>query len=164
MALFLPRSTGLGFAALLAGVLAIVGVAVPVSFGPWWEAGAQPIPRWTSLCFGLSYSNRSSWADLPLTVQLLGLPAAAAPRNWSRAVFDATHIVPDSGAWRYISRDSVEIRWYHSPSIRLMLAGDSVHGEVVPAGVATSFEALFKTPRPVSGAKRECSGVLSPAV
>jgi hypothetical protein len=164
MVLFPQRSTGLGFAVLFCGVLAVVGIAVPVSFGPRWENGAQPIPRGTSLCFALSYSRQSSWSDVPLTVHLLDRPSAIAPQNWSRAIFDQTHIVPESGTWRYISRDSVEIRWHHSPSIRLLVAGDTVRGEVVPAGVATPFEILFEETRRVNGAKRECSRVMAPAV
>jgi hypothetical protein len=142
----------------------VLGVAVPVPFGPGWEVGAQPIPRGTSLCFELTYSRRSSWGDVPRTVRLLGLPTAAAPQSWSRALFDETHIVPGSGAWRYISRDSVELRWHHSPSIRFLVAGDSVLGVVVPAGVATLFEALFEKTRHVSGVRRECGRAMSPAV
>ncbi len=143
--------------AVFVGIMTILALTVPVAYGPRLEPGltpAHPVQR----CFALSYSRRSSWGDLPLRAVLESRPARSvgAP-NWAEATLASTHVVPGTGMWRQITQDSIELRWHHSPSLRIHIEGQTATGIVVPAGISTMFGALLDQPRTISGHEVDCA-------
>lgn len=142
------------FATLLLGVLVVIGLAVPIAYGPSWEQGAR-VGDGMPMCLRLSDGQPAREAEIPSDIMLLRRPTAGIPA-WYDARFSSTHQFLGSGAWRAISPDSIEIRWHHSPSIRLSVSGNNLSGVVEPAGVAPLFFVFFERRRPVRGAVLPC--------
>ena len=149
--LHLPRSVP----AVLAGLLVVVGMVVPVPSGPRWEDGHARALR-LPLCMQLTDGKGLYDTFVPSRAQFSGTSVPGL-HGWYIAAFSAAHGVPDSGWWRPYGVDSVEIRWHHSPSIRLRIAGEKVRGSAQPAGAAPPVYLLMALrPRPVTGTIRSC--------
>jgi len=148
-----------GFVTCFATVLIVVVLAVPIPFGPRLVDGA-PIPVYSApTCLSLRDGRSSRESTVPRDVVLLDapLPRTQAPANWHAAVLLPNHQVPNQGMWRFITGDSVEVRYHHSPSIRLATNRPQVSGVATPAGVSPTFMALFERPQGITGFRHPCS-------
>jgi hypothetical protein len=109
------------------------------------------------LCLTLSDGRSRYDTHVPPAAKLLAAPVSGLP-GWHAAEFDSAHSVPDSGWWREISTDSIEIRWHHSPSIRLNLVKQRISGVAEPSVTLPLFFALTLESRSVSGMSDSCAG------
>jgi hypothetical protein len=147
----------IAFPVLLVGVLCVVVLVAPLPYGPRWADGHAIGDRPTT-CLHLDDGQSARETLVPPTAMLLPLPAPGF-KDWYVARFARARQVPDAGWWRTIDEDSIEIRWHHSPSIRLAVRGTTVSGTEQPAGVAPLLEILFERSRSVSGTVIPCSGI-----
>lgn len=56
-----------------------------------------------------------------------------------------------------IDADSVEIRWHHSPSVRLTVHGTSISGVEQPTGALPLLFIIFERARPLTGEVVPCT-------
>lgn len=137
-----PRSRlPVAFPALLVGLLSVIALAVPFPYGPTWEGGL-PFGDGLAMCLRLNDGQSARETLAPPTVILLQQPAPGL-KAFYVARFSRMHQIPGEGLWRLLNSDTLEIRWYHSPSIRLALHGRTLSG---PRGTGRCFAAV---PRPV---------------
>jgi hypothetical protein len=116
--------------AVLGSLLIVVGMVVPIPYGPAYPKRASRAPTISAArCYGLTYSDPTqplpSFIELRLGRARIGYEAMAGGAH--------EFFLPEI-EWFPIGPDSVEIRWHHSPSLRLPMIGDSVVGRVVPTG------------------------------
>jgi hypothetical protein len=147
----------IAFPALFVGVLFVVGMVVPLPYGPRWADGSAIGTRPTT-CLHLEDGQSPRETLVPQSAMLLPIPAPGL-RNWYAARFDGAHQVPDDGWWRAIDADSLEVRWHHSPSIRLAVRGASVSGTEQPGGALPLLLIPFERSRSVRGTVIPCSGI-----
>jgi hypothetical protein len=139
------------------GLLLVLALAVPMPYGPGFEAG-RAIGDGGSVCARLHDSVVPTESDIPTEVELSRQVARPSMgRDWYSALLRrGSHVTGREGAWRAFAQDSIEIRWHHSPSVRLRIDGARVSGVVEPTGVVPSFMMLFERRRSISGEVVAC--------
>ena len=151
----LPSSA---FAGLLAGLLGVVTVVVPVPIGPAYEPGAPLLGLPSTGCFMLAYAEGKAGELLPASVRLTTTsdPSDDVIPNWYAADFSGSNRRVLDGRWRWITSDSLELRWHHSPSVRLSVRRQDVRGMAEPRGALPLFLGIFERRRTVRGAFTPC--------
>jgi hypothetical protein len=152
------------FVAILATVFGVIALALPIPRDFRTYPGGPPTaltqaPR----CLTLSYAPESVGRYLPRAVRLLPPSAGPGPYFSGAGVYAADLFgrLSRDGAWRPAGPDSVDLRWYHSPTLRLPVVpelGGGWMGRGAYEGARSLYSDLFAVPPfAVSVAVLDCS-------
>jgi hypothetical protein len=149
--------------AIVAGLLAVLALAVPVPYGPEPLPATEPRSGFlVSMCVALHYGYDKPTAELPSHVRLR-TDTMFPGSDWLKAD-GLPNDGPFADSWWRISRDSQDLVWHHSPVVRLPLfgreRGDTAIGRIHSAGTAPiALQLLLRSRReyPVIVTLQDCS-------
>lgn len=129
------------------GLLAVVALAVPLPVGPRALGdGPAPAAGTPPRCLALHVPSEATHRHGPLPARLR---LDAGPRDqygWRPAAGGRPHDLAYHAAWRPAGADSIDIRWHHSPVIRLAARGPRRGGFVLPAWPASLVHLMLEPP------------------
>jgi hypothetical protein len=128
-------------AAILAALLAVLGLTIPVPGGFARLPGGEPPARGAApRCLALSYEPPGGWEWLPDTLRIVSevLFRNAADGAWYRADEESRW------GWRPAGRDSIDLAAHHSPVLRLPVRGDTLAGRGGWPGHPSLYQALTR--------------------